>query len=479
VSDQVLGLNRVAVVAGAGNVNRIAAVNMSLGGGSYSNQANCDADNVSNGRKAAIDNLRSLGIAVVASGGNSSSRTSLGAPGCISSAVSVGSITDAGLVSSFSNNAPFLSLFAPGSDIVSSVLGNSYGSKNGTSMAAPHVAGAWAILKQAVPAATVATALAALQSTGTIINDTRSGGVSSHPLINVNAARVALGGGGGIGVPGAPLSFAASASGNNVAMTWSPPSSGGAPLGYQLVVRFTPGGAVATTFTLGLVTSFGPIAAPNGFYSLSVRAGNAAGFGPESNVVNVTVPTLPTPPGTPSGLVANVTGNSATLNWTAPASGGAVSNYVLIAGQTPGFVAPLATLVLGPATGAVINGIPPGTWYVRIYANNAGGNSPGTTNEVTLAVAGPQAPGTPTMNTPTVAGNTVGLSWSPGAGGTPTSYTLVARLSPAGGVFAQFVVATTAVGFSGVPSGTYYLQVIANNALGSSGLSNQVTLVVP
>jgi hypothetical protein len=37
----------------------------------------------------------------------------------------------------------------------------------------------------------------------------------------------------------------------------------------------------------------------------------------------------------------------------------------------------------------------------------------------------------------------------------------------------------TAVGFSGVPSGTYFLQVIANNALGSSGLSNQVSLVVP
>jgi hypothetical protein len=483
VSDQVLALTRTATLAGAGNVNQIAAVNMSLGGGQFFDQATCDANgaNTTTGRKAAIDNLRSLGIAVVASSGNSSYRNALGSPGCISSAVSVGSITDAGLVSSFSNNAPFLSLFAPGSDITSATTGNGFVSKNGTSMAAPHVAGAWAVLKQAVPGASVTQVLTALQSTGTIINDTRTSpsGGTPHPLINVNAARTALLGGGGGGVPGPPVSFAASVNGNNVGMAWSPPSTGGAPLGYQLVVRFTPGGPIATTFTLGLVTGFGPIAAPNGAYSLSVRAGNALGFGPESNVVNITVPTLPPPPGPPTGLVANVTGNSATLNWAAPASGGAVANYVLIAGQTPGFTTPLATLTLGATPGAVINGIPPGTWYVRILARNAGGNS-AASNEVQLVVAGPQPPGTPTMNTPTVtAGNTVNLSWTPGAGGTPSSYNLVVRLSPAGPVFAQFALSVTAVSFSGVPSGTYYLQVIANNALGSSGLSNQVTLVVP
>ena len=112
------------------------------------------------------------------------------------------------------------------------------------------------------------------------------------------------------------------------------------------------------------VKSFGPIAAPNGAYSLSVRAGNGVGFGPESNVVNITVPTLPAPPGTPTGLVVNVSGNSATFTWVAPASGGPVANYVLIAGQTPGFVTPLATLVR-PATptAAVVNGVPPGIWY--------------------------------------------------------------------------------------------------------------------
>ena len=44
-------------------------------------------------------------------------------------------------------------------------------------MGAPHVAGAWALMKQQDPGATVATILAALQNTGAIIDDQRSSGV--------------------------------------------------------------------------------------------------------------------------------------------------------------------------------------------------------------------------------------------------------------------------------------------------------------
>ncbi|MGH9176520.1 MAG: S8 family serine peptidase, partial [Vicinamibacterales bacterium] len=90
-SDQVAALDRVAVLAGPGNANQIASVNMSLGGGQFSDQATCDSQHAA--RKAAIDNLRSLGIATVISAGNSAFTSSLTAPGCISSAVSVGSTT--------------------------------------------------------------------------------------------------------------------------------------------------------------------------------------------------------------------------------------------------------------------------------------------------------------------------------------------------------------------------------------------------
>src|SRR3989441_1055210 len=155
---------------------------MSLGGGSFS--AACDAEP----EKAIIDTLRSAGIATVVASGNDGSPTTLSSPACISSAVSVGSTTKSDAVSSFSNVAPFMSLFAPGEDILSSVTGGGFAMLSGTSMATPHVAGSWAILKQAAPAATVDQTLAALQSTGVPITDTRSGTPVTRPRIRVDLA---------------------------------------------------------------------------------------------------------------------------------------------------------------------------------------------------------------------------------------------------------------------------------------------------
>ncbi|NMQ18949.1 hypothetical protein E4P82_06835 [Candidatus Competibacter phosphatis] len=190
-SDQIRGLERVYALR---NSYQIASVNMSIGGGKYT--SNCD----SNSRKSTIDNLRAVGIATVISSGNEGYTDAISAPACISSAVSVGSTTKSDIVSSFSNSASFLDLLAPGSSINSSVPGGGYESWNGTSMAAPHVAGAWAVLKQAKPAAGVAEVLNALKSTGKAVTDARNG--ITKPRIQVNTALAALiGGGGGVGTP--------------------------------------------------------------------------------------------------------------------------------------------------------------------------------------------------------------------------------------------------------------------------------------
>ncbi|MGE0359798.1 MAG: S8 family serine peptidase [Vicinamibacterales bacterium] len=487
VSDQVLALNHVASLAGANNVNQIAAVNMSLGGGQYFDQLTCDTAqiNVNSGRKAAIDNLRSLGIAVVASSGNNGFPTSMGAPGCISSAVSVGSITDALLVSSFSNNAPFLSLYAPGSNVTSSVTGNGFASFNGTSMAAPHVAGAWALMKQALGSASVSAVLAAFQATGTTINDQRGGGGTPHPLININAARLnLLGGGGGGGLPGAPTNFVATVSGNAINMSWNASADAetiqAAATNYNLIARLAPGAAPVVVLPLGNITSFG-VNAPNGTFFLSVQGTNASGPGPESNVVQVTVPAVPPRPGNPTNLVVNVVGNSATFTWNAPASGGPVANYVLLASNAP-FPAPALVSVPLPASPTAVgfSGIPAGVWFVRVFAQNAGGNSLNSTNEVQFTIAGPAPPGVPTLNAPVVVANNVSLSWTPGAGGAPTSYTPLASATSGGAPFLSVPgLSGTGAAFGGVPSGTYFLRLVAVNALGSSAPSNQVTLTVP
>jgi subtilisin family serine protease len=187
-SDIIKGLERIYTLR---NTYSIASVNLSLGGGYYT--APCD----DNPAKPIIDLLRAAGIATVIASGNESYRAAIAAPACISSAISVGSTDKTDEVSSFSNSADFLSLLAPGGygsrtnlDIMSSVPGDvNMEFYPGTSMAAPHVAGAWAVLKEANPNATVSEVLSALQNTGVPIPDWRSGTDSRvKPRIAVNAA---------------------------------------------------------------------------------------------------------------------------------------------------------------------------------------------------------------------------------------------------------------------------------------------------
>lgn len=158
-SDLVAGLDHV--YSRLGTVD-VAAVNMSIGGGLYT--ANCDL--LVPALTSAVDRLKNAGVAVVVSAGNDGSVTSLSFPACVSSTVSVGSSTDADTRSSFSNAGPELDVFAPGSLIRSSVPGGGYQTWNGTSMAAPHVTGAFALFKDADPAATPNGILSALKSTG-------------------------------------------------------------------------------------------------------------------------------------------------------------------------------------------------------------------------------------------------------------------------------------------------------------------------
>ncbi|MGE3510800.1 MAG: IPT/TIG domain-containing protein, partial [Vicinamibacterales bacterium] len=165
-SDVIAGLERVYQVALEGRY-RIASVNMSLGSGVYG--STCDSEPY----KPAIDNLRAMDIPSVVAAGNDGWPIGLSSPACISTAVSVGATTKTDSVAWFSNSASFLSLFAPGEAITSAIPGGGYEGLSGTSMAAPHVAGAWAIARQAVPTASVNAVLTAIRTTGVPITDTR------------------------------------------------------------------------------------------------------------------------------------------------------------------------------------------------------------------------------------------------------------------------------------------------------------------
>lgn len=187
------GLNYAISQAAARN---LASVNLSLGGSTE--PGFCDSDS----RKTAIDTLRNLGVLTTISAGNDGALGQVARPGCISSAITTSSVIitvpDNGV-----NHAVMVDVLAPGVLVRSANVNNSYITRSGTSMAAPHVAGAIAILKSSKPTATAAELEAALENGG--IQTSLSSWTFTTPRIDVNKSLDLLGSGAaisGVAVPG-------------------------------------------------------------------------------------------------------------------------------------------------------------------------------------------------------------------------------------------------------------------------------------
>lgn len=148
----------------------IAAVNLSIGGGEYSGA--CDSDP----RREVVEMLRKKGIAVVAAAGNEFLTGKINAPACITNAIAVGATNDGTTVASFSNFAATVDVMAPGVSIrAASGSNDGLVTQQGTSMATPHVAGAIAVIKSALPKSTVDDMERALKTTGVKTSRAESG----------------------------------------------------------------------------------------------------------------------------------------------------------------------------------------------------------------------------------------------------------------------------------------------------------------
>lgn len=126
----------------------ITIISGSLGGGGPYTEDTCSFDPSFVAFEALFARSAELGIIPVFSAGNSYFDDGLSYPACSPQVISVGSSNRNDEISDFSNEGDTLDIYAPGDTIISSYPQNSLANLWGTSMAAPHVSGTLAVLKQ-------------------------------------------------------------------------------------------------------------------------------------------------------------------------------------------------------------------------------------------------------------------------------------------------------------------------------------------
>lgn len=125
------------------------AISLSLGTvAPYTYKGFCDGvlPDLTNAIKYAVQH----GVMVVVAAGNSGN-SGVSIPGCVSYSTTVGAVNSNDQIASFSGRGNALDITAPGVNIFSSILGSSYASWSGTSMATPMITGVVALIKNAHP----------------------------------------------------------------------------------------------------------------------------------------------------------------------------------------------------------------------------------------------------------------------------------------------------------------------------------------
>jgi hypothetical protein len=448
-----------------------AVVNYSGGGSSY--QLVDDA----------VTRMTAAGVPVVVAAGNNDVDACTFSPAETPSAITVAATDSGDVRAGFSDYGPCVDLFAPGVNVLSSLMDSdtSSGYMSGTSMATPHVTGAVARYLQSNPSATVSQVTAAVLSAATqgVVADAQS---ANSGLLYVAPPTI----------PAAPSSVRATAGNASASISWTAPSNdGGSPItGYRVVA--SPGGQQVTTSGTSRTATVSGLT--NGTtYSFTVTAINAVGAGPASSASNAVTPVAPAPSQVPDGATA-VTGkqassSSATVTWSPPTNPGSaiISGYRLSRDGTDSAGAgPYATTLSSASRTFTFTKLVSGrTYNLTVQPVSAAG----TGRAVTMAVP---ISATSVLNAPssTSAGQTgsgvATVQWAAPtvtAGKTITGYK-VARdgVDSAGvGAYATTVAATTR-SFSMtklVTGSTYTLSVQAVTSTGAGPLTKATVKVLP
>ncbi|ASK99837.1 S8 family peptidase [Xanthomonas citri] len=253
IADAIIWASGGTVSGVPANPNAAEVINMSLGGG-----GTCSST-----MQSAINGAVSRGTTVVAAAGNSAANVSGSLPANCANVIAVAATTSAGAKASYSNYGSGIDVSAPGSGILSTLNsgtttpGNaSYASYNGTSMAAPHVAGVVALVQSVAPTTLTPAAMETLlKNTARALPGACSGGCGAGIVDADAAVTAAIAGSSGGGGTGNTLTNGTPVTGLGAAT--------GAELNYTITVP-------AGSGTLTVTTSGG-----SGDADLYVRAGSA------------------------------------------------------------------------------------------------------------------------------------------------------------------------------------------------------------
>lgn len=180
--------------------------------------------------------------------------------------------------------------------------------------------------------------------------------------------------------PDAPAQLSVDAvQGNVVALSWEAPA-GVTPDGYLLEGGFAPD-HVAGSLALGNGATTTLVALPPGVYFIRTYAIEDGVRSAASNEIRVVVG-LAAPPTEPEDFRGIAVGHGVVLHWRQPVDGGSPDHVLLeVSGPVSG------NFSIG-ATGAFrVDGVPDGTYTMRLRAANAAGES-GATPTITVTVPG-------------------------------------------------------------------------------------------
>lgn len=438
-----------------------AVINMSLGAPSFA-----PIDD-------AVARATAAGITVVAAAGNSNVDACTASPARAPSAVTVGATGNTDARASFSNWGACLDLFAPGVNITAALNGTATSStvKSGTSMAAPHVAGAAALYLAATPGATPAQVAAALVDAARQSVVSSAGTGSPNRLLQTSSF--------GAATPDAPAAPTAEALNASARVSWAAPASeGGAPVtGYRVTVHA--GAVVSATVNVGAdLRSVVVAGLRNGTsYTARVQALNSIGASPPSAPSSSFTPFVARVPEAPTRLNVVRSDRTLTATWAASVPGSS---------PTTGYQARVytgATLVATVSTApdvltATFSGLTNGTAHtVQVTAlNSVGPSRPAVSKTMTPATV-PGAPGPVVVSPPAPRSTAATLSWTAptsNGGERVSGYTVTVVASNSTGPLVLNA-SGTSVRFTPTRGVSYSFAVQARNAVGASAPSTTVS----